>query len=66
MDDEWPTVPLHPDFDGAYEGHFEENMVVSVESLMAEDATESVKLETQVVITANGAERLDSFPWEQD
>jgi Xaa-Pro aminopeptidase len=66
MDDEWPTVPLHPDFDGAYEGHFEENMVVSVESLMAEDATESVKLETQVVITANGAERLDTFPWEQD
>jgi hypothetical protein len=33
-------------------------------SLIAETGSESVKLETQVLITADGAERLDSFPWE--
>lgn len=65
MADEWPSVLLHPDFDRNHGGHFEENMVVNVESLIAEKGTESVKLETQVLITKNGAERLDSFPWEE-
>jgi Xaa-Pro aminopeptidase len=64
MVDEWPLVFLHPDFSRNYAGHFQENMVVTVESLIAEEGSESVKLETQVVITASGAERLDSFPWE--
>jgi Xaa-Pro aminopeptidase len=64
MADEWPMVYPHPDFDPGYGGHFEEHMVVNVESLIAETGSESVKLETQVLITANGAERLDSFPWE--
>ncbi|MSP49486.1 MAG: aminopeptidase P family protein [Alphaproteobacteria bacterium] len=64
--DEWPSVPLHPDFAKAYDGRFEENMVVCVESLIGEDGgRECVKLETQVVITADGAKRLDSFPWEE-
>ncbi len=64
MADEWPVVPLHVDFDGAHGGTFEENMVICVESLIGAPGTESVKLETQVLITANGPERLDSFPWE--
>ncbi|MCP5081367.1 MAG: aminopeptidase P family protein [Alphaproteobacteria bacterium] len=64
MADEWPVVPLHVDFALAYDGEFEENMVICVESLMAEEGSESIKLETQVLITENGAERLDSFPWE--
>ena len=64
MADEWPVVPLHPDFATAHSGRFEKNMVVCVESLMAEAGSESIKLETQVVVTENGAERLDSFPWE--
>ncbi|MBM3571608.1 MAG: aminopeptidase P family protein, partial [Alphaproteobacteria bacterium] len=65
MADEWPSVPLHPDFARAYEGSFEEGMVVCVESLIGElDGRECVKLETQVVIGKNGVERLDSFPWE--
>lgn len=65
MADEWPSVQLHPDFARAYEGTIEEGMVVSVESLIGEDGgRECVKLETQVVITKDGAERLDSFPWE--
>ncbi len=64
--DEWPSVPLHPDFAKAYDGTFEENMTVCVESLIGEDGTgECIKLETQVLIGANGAERLDSFPWEE-
>jgi Xaa-Pro aminopeptidase len=65
MADEWPSVPLHPDFARAYDGVFEENMTVCVESLIGEvGGRECVKLETQVVITLTGAERLDSFPWE--
>jgi len=64
MVDEWPLVLLHPDFHNNYPGVFEENMVVTVESLIAEKGSESIKLETQVVITATGAERMDSFPWE--
>ena len=39
-------------------------MTVCVESLIAEEGSESIKLETQVVVTRNGVERLDSFPWE--
>jgi Xaa-Pro aminopeptidase len=63
--DEWPTVLLHPDFEHSHGGHFEENMTVCVESLIGDDeGTECVKLETQVLIGPNGAERLDSFPWE--
>ena len=65
--DEWPVVPLHCDLDGSFgdhKGRFHENMVVCVESLMAAPGTESIKLETQVLITKNGPVRLDSFPWE--
>jgi Xaa-Pro aminopeptidase len=58
-------VPLHVDPEAAYEGVFEDNMVVCVESLMAEQGTESIKLETQVLVTDKGAERLDTFPWEE-
>lgn len=65
MADEWPVVPLHCDWtDRAMEGAFEPGMVVCVESLIAEPGSESIKLETQVLITETGAERLDSFPWE--
>jgi Xaa-Pro dipeptidase len=62
--DEWPVVPLHPDFESAYSGVFEENMTVCVESLIGEEGSECVKLETQVLITDQGAERLDSYPFE--
>jgi Xaa-Pro aminopeptidase len=65
MVDEWPVIPLHVDFAGAHGGRFEENMTVCVESLIGEEGSESIKLETQVLVTADGAERLDSFPWEE-
>ena len=65
MADEWPVVPLHVDFtDTAMSGELEPGMVLCVESLIGEAGSESIKLETQVLITENGAERLDSFPWE--
>ncbi len=66
MADEYPAVPLHPDFARAYDGVFEENMTVCVESLIGEEGgKECVKLETQVLITADGPQRLDTFPWEE-
>lgn len=66
MADEWPVVPLHVDWsDRVTEGAFEVGQVVCVESLMAEQGSESIKLETQVLITDDGTERLDSFPWEE-
>ena len=64
MADEWPVVLLHTDFEHSAGGRFEKNMVVCVESLVAENGTESIKLETQVLVTETSAERLDSFPWE--
>ena len=65
MADEWPVVPLHVDWDaGSMSGRFEPGQVVCVESLMAEPGSESIKLETQVLVTETGTERLDSFPFE--
>jgi Xaa-Pro aminopeptidase len=64
MADEWPIILLHPDFDHNHGGQFEENMVVCIESLIGEAGSESIKLETQVLVTASGVERLDKFPWE--
>jgi Xaa-Pro dipeptidase len=64
--DEYPMVPLHPDFGRAYRGRFEQNMTVCVESLIGEEGgRECIKLETQVLVTDKGAVRLDTFPWEQ-
>lgn len=64
--DEYPSIPLHPDWPAAYRGEFQDNMTVCVESLIGEEGRgECVKLETQVVITDKGAVRLDSFPWEE-
>jgi Xaa-Pro dipeptidase len=65
MADEWPVIPLNVDFDEtAMSGEIEPGMVICVESLMAEKGSESVKLETQVLVMQTGIERLDSFPWE--
>jgi len=64
--DEYPAVPLHVDFAGAYGGRFEKDMTVCVESCIGEaGGRECVKLETQVLITEQGAVRLETFPWEE-
>ena len=66
----WPTniqaFRSIPTSRRAYDGGFEENMTVCVESLIGEEGgKECVKLETQVLIAAAGPQRLDSFPWEE-
>ncbi len=64
MVDEYPTVAYAADYaDWGYDGVFEENMVVCVESFIGEvGGKEGVKLEQQVVITANGAMPMSRDP----
>jgi Xaa-Pro aminopeptidase len=66
MVDEFPGIVYKEDFaDWGYDGVFEENMVVSVESYIGEQGgVEGVKLEQQVLITANGVEVLSRSPFE--
>lgn len=63
--DEYPTLAYAQDFtEWGYDGMFEENMVVSVESYLgAEGEAEGVKLEQQVLITAKGAIPLSRTPF---
>ena len=64
--DEYPSVAYARDFaDWGYDGVFEENMVVSVESYIGEvGGKEGVKLEQQVLITPNGTVPLSNTPLE--
>ena len=64
--DEYPSVAYARDFkDWGYDGVFQENMTVSVESYIGEvGGKEGVKLEQQVLVTANGAEVLSKTPLE--
>ena len=57
--DEYPSIAYVQDFDAwGYDGMFEENMVVCVESYMGEvGGQEGIKLEQQVLITSAGAVR---------
>jgi Xaa-Pro aminopeptidase len=67
--DEFPAVAHNgADWDGAgYDGVFEENMVVCVESYIgAKEGGEGVKLEQQVLITTDGIVELSTYPWQQD
>jgi Xaa-Pro aminopeptidase len=66
--DEYPSIAYAVDFDAwGYDGVLEENMVVSVESYIGEQGgKEGVKLEEQVLITANGAIVLSSCPLQAD
>ncbi|MGH7066276.1 MAG: M24 family metallopeptidase [Acetobacteraceae bacterium] len=63
--DEYPALAYQVDFaDWGYDGHFEENMVVSVESYLGTPGEkEGVKLEQQVLITAHGAVPLSRTPF---
>ncbi len=63
--DEYPSIAYAQDFaDWGYDGVFEENMVVSVESYIGEVGhKEGVKLEQQVLITAQGAVPMSKAPF---
>jgi Xaa-Pro aminopeptidase len=62
--DEYPSIAYPEDFaNWGYDGMFEENMVVSVESYLGDvGGAEGVKLEQQVLITANGAVPFSRTP----
>jgi Xaa-Pro aminopeptidase len=64
--DEYPTIPYVQDYaDWGYDGMFEENMVVSVESYIGEErGADGIKLEQQVLITKNGAVPLSRAPMD--
>ncbi len=66
--DEWPDIPHLIDWEETgYDGVFEENMVLSVESYIgAEGGAEGVKLEEQILLTADGPQILSTFPFEDD
>jgi Xaa-Pro aminopeptidase len=66
--DEYPSIPYARDFtDWGYDGVFEENMVVSVESYIGEaGGSQGVKLEQQVLVTARGAVPLSRTPFADE
>jgi Xaa-Pro aminopeptidase len=63
--DEYPSVAYVADWkDWGYDGVFEENMVVSVESYIGEvGGPDGVKLEQQVAIGPTGARIMSNTPW---
>ncbi|MCY1465100.1 Dimethlysulfonioproprionate lyase DddP [compost metagenome] len=67
--DEYPAL-AHRGADwesSGYDGVFEENMVLCVESYIGErGGAQGVKLEQQVLLTANGCVPLSNYPWEED
>jgi Xaa-Pro aminopeptidase len=64
MVDEYPSIAYAVDFDSwGYDGVFEENMVVCVESFIGKtEGRQGVKLEEQVLITADAAINLSASP----
>ena len=69
MSDEWPMI-YYPDQSWSGFGNdpdvLEENMVISIEGLASKTgARESVKLEEQVLITADGPEILSKAPFDE-
>ncbi|MCH8087199.1 MAG: aminopeptidase P family protein [Chloroflexi bacterium] len=69
MSDEWPTI-YWPDQSWSGFGNdpdvLEENMVLSLEGLASKvGARESVKLEEEILITANGPEILSHAPFDE-
>ncbi len=63
--DEYPSIAYARDFaEWGYDGEFQENMVVAVESYIGEvGGKEGIKLEEQVLITARGARNLSRTPF---
>ena len=64
--DEWPYVPYSDGWqDGAFEHEIEEGMVLCVEALVSPEGGDfSIKIEDQVLITANGCENLTKYPFD--
>ncbi len=65
--DEYPAIYFPGAWDAVgYDGHLEAGMVICVESYIGrKSGGEGVKLEDQILITENGPERLNNYPWEE-
>ncbi len=65
---EYPLVYYPQDAETwQYDGHFEDNMVICVESYIgAEGGTEGIKLEQPCLLTRDGAVPIESYPYEDD
>ncbi|WP_036229936.1 M24 family metallopeptidase [Marinobacterium jannaschii] len=68
LSDEYPKIYYEEDWGrSGYDGIIEENMVFCVESFSgAEGAREGVKLEEMVRVTADGYEKLSTYPFESE
>jgi len=68
MADEYPDIVNPQDWEtGGYDGVIEENMTLCVESYIGREAgAEGVKLEEQLLVTADGVQLLSTFPFEED
>ena len=68
MCDEYPFVAYPEDFEeSGFDGVLQEGMTVCVGAYGGEvGGREGVKLEEQVLITAQGVERLSTYPYELD
>ena len=66
--DEYPALAYKEDWHAiGSEGYFEPNMVICVESYVGKvGGREGVKLEEQLLITADGVEPLSSYPYDAD
>ena len=63
---EYPAIRYPQDWgEMGYDGGLREGMVMCVEALAAAHGREAVKLEEQVLITADGFEQLSSCPFEE-
>ena len=64
--DEWPSINYPDGFvKGAYDYPLEEGMVLCVEVLVSPEGGDfSIKLEDQVLITADGYENLTKYPFD--
>ncbi len=65
--DEYPDIAHPLDWDTyGHDGVIQENMVLCVESYIGQTGdTEGVKLEEQVLVTADGIQTLSTFPFEE-
>ena len=66
--DEYPPIYYPQDYPAfGFDGVIEKGMTLCVEALIGiEGGRECVKLEEQVLITADGCEQLSSYPLEED
>ncbi|XXK29688.1 dimethylsulfonioproprionate lyase DddP [Rhodobacteraceae bacterium nBUS_24] len=64
--DEWPLIPYPDKFvEGAYDYYLEEGMVLCIEALVSPEGGDfSIKLEDQVLITADGFENISEYPFD--